>query len=140
MSKDYSDIINLPHHTSPNRPRMSLRNRSAQFAPFSALSGYEESILEEGRVTKKKPELSEETKTILNEKLRYLNENKGIEAQFIYFVKDAKKEGGSFASKIGVIKRLDEVEGVLILTDKTKIKFTDLLDIKSDVFDSFEME
>lgn len=139
MSKDYSDIINLPHHTSPTRPRMSLRNRSAQFAPFSALSGYEESIIEEGRVTSKKPEISEETKTILNEKLRYLNEHKGIEAQFIYFVKDEKKEGGSFASKLGIIKRLDEIEGVLILTDKTRIFFADLLDIKCDVFDTFDV-
>ena len=42
--KNYDDIINLPHHVSKNHPQMSRYNRAAQFAPFSALTGYEESI------------------------------------------------------------------------------------------------
>ena len=42
----YDDIINLPHHQSAERPHMSLHDRSAQFAPFAALSGYEEAIEE----------------------------------------------------------------------------------------------
>ena len=37
----YSDIINLPHHQSVRRPHMTNYNRAAQFAPFSALVGYE---------------------------------------------------------------------------------------------------
>jgi len=41
---DYEDIINLPHHQSATRPRMSLYDRAAQFAPFSALSGYADII------------------------------------------------------------------------------------------------
>ncbi len=50
----YKDIINLPHHVSKNHPRMSLNNRSAQFAPFSALTGYSEKIKETARITDKK--------------------------------------------------------------------------------------
>ena len=42
----YDDIINLPHHISKKYPRMSLEARSAQFAPFSALIGYDELIKE----------------------------------------------------------------------------------------------
>ena len=38
----YEDIINLPHHISKKHPRMSLEARSAQFAPFSALNGYDQ--------------------------------------------------------------------------------------------------
>lgn len=34
---NYDDIINLPHHQSPSRPRMSMQARAAQFAPFAAL-------------------------------------------------------------------------------------------------------
>ena len=45
MSK-YDDIINLPHHESKKHPRMSLEARSAQFAPFAALTGYDEMIQE----------------------------------------------------------------------------------------------
>ena len=38
MQGDYDDIINLPHHQSDRRPHMSLYDRAAQFAPFSALT------------------------------------------------------------------------------------------------------
>ena len=43
----YKDIIDLPHHQSETRPRMSLHDRAAQFAPFAALSGYEDVIRNE---------------------------------------------------------------------------------------------
>ena len=44
MNADYSDIINLPHHVSKRHKPMSLLNRAAQFAPFAALTGYEDAI------------------------------------------------------------------------------------------------
>lgn len=50
MSK-YDEIINLPHHESASRKPMSLYNRAAQFAPFSALSGHDEAIAETARLT-----------------------------------------------------------------------------------------
>ena len=43
---NYDDIIHLPHHVSKRHPQMSMWNRAAQFAPFAALTGYEESIKE----------------------------------------------------------------------------------------------
>ena len=47
----YDDIIGLPHHVSEARPRMSQLDRAAQFAPFAALTGYEEVIEETARQT-----------------------------------------------------------------------------------------
>lgn len=44
MTNDYDDIINLPHHVSKRHPQMSMWNRAAQFAPFSALTGYDDAI------------------------------------------------------------------------------------------------
>jgi len=44
----YEDIIHLPHHTSTTKQRMPLENRAAQFAPFSALAGFE-NVLDESR-------------------------------------------------------------------------------------------
>lgn len=41
---DYDDIINHSHHVSKRHPQMPLENRAAQFAPFAALTGYEEAI------------------------------------------------------------------------------------------------
>ena len=44
MSEDqltaYEDIIHLEHPTSTRHPRMPMRDRAAQFAPFAALTGY----------------------------------------------------------------------------------------------------
>ena len=48
----YDDIIDLPHHVSKVHPQMSIWDRSAQFAPFAALTGHEESIAETARLTK----------------------------------------------------------------------------------------
>ncbi len=47
----YADIIDLPHHQSATRPRMSLHDRAAQFSPFSALTGFSDMISEETRKT-----------------------------------------------------------------------------------------
>ena len=44
MTDNYDDIINLPHHVSKRHPQMSMWNRAAQFAPFAALTGYEDAI------------------------------------------------------------------------------------------------
>ncbi len=51
--ENYDDIINLPHHVSKTHPRMSLYQRAAQFAPFAALTGYEDAIRETQRKTMK---------------------------------------------------------------------------------------
>lgn len=40
----YDDIIDLPHHVSATRPRMSMQERAAQFSPFAALVGYDTAI------------------------------------------------------------------------------------------------
>lgn len=45
MSK-YDDIIKLPHYVSSKHPRMAIRDRAAQFAPFAALTGHNEAMQE----------------------------------------------------------------------------------------------
>ncbi len=40
----YDDIINMPHHESTKHPKLSIKQRAAQFAPFAALTGYEEEV------------------------------------------------------------------------------------------------
>ena len=46
---EYEDIVDLPHHVSRRHPPMPLLNRAAQFAPFAALTGYDEAIEETAR-------------------------------------------------------------------------------------------
>ena len=42
--RDYDDIIDLPHYEPKHHPRMPLSARAAQFAPFAALTGYDDAI------------------------------------------------------------------------------------------------
>ena len=68
MNKNYDDIINLPNHISLKHPRMSIGARSAQFAPFAALTGYEDAVKETERLTDKRIEIDDNLKQILNNK------------------------------------------------------------------------
>ncbi|MBR6223323.1 MAG: hypothetical protein IKQ71_07780 [Lachnospiraceae bacterium] len=49
----YKDIIDLPYKKSDKHQRMSLYDRAAQFAPFAALSGYEEMISDQAQISEK---------------------------------------------------------------------------------------
>ena len=57
MNNKYDDIINLPHHISKKYPQMSLEARAAQFAPFAALTGYEDVIKDTEKLNNKQIEL-----------------------------------------------------------------------------------
>ena len=137
--KNYDDIINLPHHVSKNHPQMSRYNRAAQFAPFSALTGYEESINEAGRYVTNKIELDDSNKEEINFKLNILNNliNQRNQVTFIFFSKDKLKNGGSYKPIKGILKKYDEINNLIILEDKTKIYIDDIFSIKSPIFDNY---
>ena len=126
MSK-YSDIINLSRPKS-NRPSMSNLARAAQFAPFSALTGYEEAIKETGRITSEKLELSDAKIEIINEKLNDIKNNLNKKIKVTYFVKDKTKSGGEYITEEVFIKKIDSYKLKLILFDK-EISFDDILEI-----------
>ena len=134
----YDDIIHLPHHVSKTRPQMSMEDRAAQFSPFAALTGYDAAILETGRLTEDKLELGEETQAILDRKQRYLAEiiDTKPEITVTYFVPDEKKSGGAYSTVTGFLKRIDEYERVLMLTDGRKIQLDAIIDIESDEFEN----
>ncbi len=133
---NYDDIINIKKPKS-NHKMMDTLQRAAQFAPFAALTGYEESIIEAGRIVFKKKELSDEQKEVINYKLNYLIEHKkeNVEVEVAYFVPDKKKKGGSYQRKIGIIRKIDDVEKKIIFIDNSFISIDELYDIKCDLFD-----
>lgn len=128
----YDDIINLPHPTSPRHPRMPMIDRAAQFTPFQALTGYGDAIQETARITGEKAELTEEEKAVLDEKLRFLAAT-GSEAAFTYFQPDGRKSGGAYVTALGTVKKLDVLEGRLVLVDGTAIPIDDILEIEDRV-------
>lgn len=54
MRGQYDDIIDLPHHVSKNRKQMTLEERAGQFAPFAALSGYQDEINERAKMPERR--------------------------------------------------------------------------------------
>ena len=132
----YEDIINLPHHVSKKHPQMTMESRAAQFAPFAALVGYEDAVKETARLTKKRIELNEEEKNILDMKLQMLKEQMHVqiypEISVIYFVPDSKKDGGKYIKISGTIKKIDEYKQLLILDDKTQIPINEIINIVGD--------
>ena len=132
----YEDILNLPHHVSKTRPQMSMLDRVAQFSPFAALTGYDDAIKETGRLTDEKIEMDEDRKAALDMKQAYLIEmiDEQPEISITYFLPDAKKSGGAYVTVTGNLKRFDEYERLLILTDGKKIPMDDIADIESDLF------
>lgn len=127
----YEDMLEMKYPYVSKHPRMSLYNRAAQFSPFAALTGYEEAIEETGRLTDTKIILSEESKAELNHMLTYIQEHLSEypEIQVTYFIADKRKQGGSYETYTGRARRIDEVESLLIMKDRKKIRITDIIDI-----------
>lgn len=126
MSK-YDDIINLSRYEIKHK-RMSIEARSAQFAPFSALTGYDDEVRETGRITENKIELSDEQKEKISYKLQFAIDNKE-KVNITYFVKDLKKSGGKYVTKIGVLKKYDFIKKMIVFDDKTLIYINDIIDV-----------
>ena len=133
---NYDDIINMPHHVSKIRKPMSLQNRSAQFAPFSALTTYDEKVREVARETSKKIELDDGIKLMLNEKLCLIKNDIKLRPRvtITYFVKDTKKENrGSYKTITGNVRVVNEVDREIILVDNIRISFDNIVNIRSDI-------
>ena len=141
MSK-YDDIIDLPHHTSATRQRMSISDRAAQFAPFAALTGYDGVIAETARLTDSEDAENDESVAILDKKLRFL---KGVAdshpyVEITYFIPDERKSGGRYETVYGYLKMLDEIERSIILMDKRQILFERIRSLDSTAFNEIPFE
>lgn len=131
-NKKYENIINKPHHVSKVHPQISLYARSAQFAPFAALTGYEDAVKETARETQEELEIDDELKSILDAKLQMLIEIKesNPEISITYFVKDEKKSGGKYVTITGIIKKIDLYEQIITLADNTVIPIKNVIDLE----------
>ncbi|MDL2327824.1 YolD-like family protein [Ruminococcaceae bacterium OttesenSCG-928-A11] len=136
MTGPYDDIINLPHHESPTRPRMPRENRAAQFSPFAAVVGHDAAIKETGRLTDKRIELGESSIAELDMKLLMLADliDEHPEISITYFLPDEKKEGGAYVTVTGAVKKIDDVQRVILFMDGKSIAITDIMEIECERF------
>ena len=137
-NEKYEDIINLPHHVSKKHPQMSLDARSAQFAPFAALTGYDDVIEETARVTNTRKEINEELKMILDNKLQIIMEHilDKPEITVTYFKPDLKKSGGTYEKVTGKVIRIDRYKQLIVLENKIEILISNISDININEMES----
>lgn len=110
-------------------PKMSMSDRAAQFAPFAALTGHKEAILEQQRTTQTKRILSNEEKLEINEKIIELINLKS-KCRITYFEKDKTKNGGKYLNRVLSFKRIDELNKVLYFKENIQIQIDDIVDIE----------
>lgn len=139
--ENYDDIINLKRPVSKH-PKMSLYQRSAQFAPFAALTGYEGQVKETARSTDKKIELDEEVKGMLDMKIQVIQEmlSNNPELEITYFISDSKKKGGRYDTIIDSIKKIDNYKQQFIMKNGLIIDIKEIININSDIFKNIRFE
>lgn len=110
-------------------PKMSMSDRASQFAPFAALTGHKEAILEQERITQEKRILSNEEKLELNQKILFGLTHKS-KCKITYFVKDKTKSGGAYVTSILTFKRYDEVLKKMFFQEEVQIQIEDIVDLE----------
>ena len=142
MNSPYDDMIHLPHHISKTRTQMSMEDRAAQFSPFAALSGYDDAILETGRLTDRRIDRDEDALIALDLQYQRLVERIGDknEVQITYFRPDSRKAGGAYITSVGVVKKIDVVGRVLHMKDGMTIPMDSISDIRFDTETPFNID
>lgn len=133
MSDNYDDILHLPHPASKTHPRMSRQDRAAQFSPFAALTGYEAVVKETARFTEERPMLTEDEVAELDTRLRLAMEL-DAEVMVTWFRPDDKKSGGSYVTSAGRIRKVDELERVLVMEDRVQIPIQEVTAVNGTIF------
>ena len=133
---DHTDILDMPRPAFPNRKKMSMTDRGAQFSPFAALTGYEDAVEETARLTDREITLTEDAKAMLDDKLRLLAAHLDDlpEIAVSHFVPDTKKAGGAYAVTVGIVREINPTEGCIVMMDKQKIPLNRIRDLYGSLF------
>ena len=135
---EFYDIMNFSYpnpESAKDFPDRILR--AAQFAPFAALTGYEDAISETARITDKKTELGEDENEELDRRFSIIRGNIESlpEVKVTYFVPDERKEGGEYVTKKGNIKKVCEYTMEMVFCDGIKVPLWNILRLEGELFD-----
>ena len=131
MNEKYKSIINMPHHVSESFAPMSKMDRAAQFAPYSALSGYEDAVEETARLTDNPIELDDYEKDRINATLsELLTASPDTIVEVTYFRPDKIKNGGAYVSVTGQLSYVNEVERELVLIGGYRVIIDEISELK----------
>ncbi len=130
---EYQDILNSYHYELRYHPRMSNQNRAAQFAPFAALTGYEEAVKETARTTTEERILTEDELEQLNYQLQEIEKDleNNPKIKITYFEKDKRKKGGKYLEYTGEVKKIDLLKKEMIFFSNKKISIKNIIKIEN---------
>ncbi len=137
-SNPYEAIIDHPHFVSKKYPPMPMEKRAAQFSPFKAMVGYDDEVEEESRFTDSEIFMDENRLEELDDRMRTVAGKVAAGERPVvtitHFVPDDRKEGGEYVVTEGRVRRIDEITGVLVLTDGRRIEIGRITEVaeKSD--------
>ena len=114
-----------------------MESRAAQFAPFAALTGHDEAINETARLTASRKTLSEFEQDRLSKRLACALELQSV-VTLTHFIPDDLREGGQYVTASGIMKKVDEYEGRIILRDGRSIRLADVFSIEGGIFNDFD--
>ena len=140
----YSEIIDLPHHRAEYRPHMPVASRAAQFAPFAALTGFEDMVeyTTELQSRQRKRDLDQNKIEILDRKLyiltKTLSEKPSIEVT--YFDNSVNRVGGGYVSYVGNILKIKTNPIKLVMQDGKCILGIDIVEINGEVFQKYNLD
>ena len=130
MNEKYKMIMNMARPQSERHPKMPRLDRAAQFAPYSALSGYEDAVEETARLTEGKIELDESEIERINATLTRLKQSSAdTKVRLTFFRPDDKKTGGAYVTLTGEIEKIDDIEGNITLIGGMPIPFKSIIEI-----------
>jgi len=121
MNDKYKEIIDLQHHISKVHKPMSLSNRGAQFAPFAALTGYDDMVKEQGIGIDERKELSDDEIVEINNKLNEIKRNDDVLVKYYRYNLNHEI--------IGKVTKYEPSEQSIMI-EKQKILFNEIISIK----------
>lgn len=134
----YDDILTMKHPISKKHSQMARRDRAAQFAPFAALTGHKEAVHESQRLTDYKKILDENKKAALDYALQTmlaLHEHPKIKVT--YFEEDPIKEGGRYVTLSEQVKKINEIEHIVVFMNGTILEIDDIYEIEIETDNEF---
>lgn len=132
----YDDLLDLPHHVSATHPHMSLLDRAAQFAPFKALTGFEDEVEETARLTDARTEPGEDRIARLDARLRLLEKHlaEAPTVSVTFFRPDSRKDGGRYETVSGTVGKIDPVSRRLVFQSGQSIDIDSIFDVDGALF------
>ena len=126
------DLLSCARPRTECRAPMPMKNRAAQFAPFAALTGYDDAVRETERQTDRRPEIGEDRAEILDRRLRWLRDHPDRKPEITgtWFVPDIRKAGGTCRTRTCRAKRLDTRRKALLLEDGECVPISEICDLR----------